>query len=142
MNFNRVILAGNLTKKPELRRTQSDMAVVNIGLAVNRRWKSKDGQDQNEVCFVGADMFGPRAEALAQHFDKGDPILIEGRLVLDQWTGQDGTQHERLKVRIENWSFVAPRGSGEANGRTQARSPFADPEPSSSAFADDGDIPF
>jgi len=132
MNFNRVILGGHLTRKPELRYTHNDVPVASGGLAVNRRWKGKDGQDRNEVCFVDFDIWGARGEALAKHFDKGDPILIEGRLVLDEWTAKDGTRRQRLKVRVESWSFVTPlreaNGPGSAFG--QAPSPFAGGEQS------------
>ncbi|HEV58871.1 MAG TPA: single-stranded DNA-binding protein [Phycisphaerales bacterium] len=129
MNFNRVILGGHLTRKPELRYTHNDVPVASGGLAVNRRWKGKDGQDRNEVCFVDFDIWGARGEALAKHFDKGDPILIEGRLVLDEWTAKDGTRRQRLKVRVESWSLSPPcarrTGRGRPSGRLRPRSPGA-----------------
>lgn len=106
MNFNKVVLAGNLTRDPELTYTPNQTAVVQFGLAVNRKWKSQDGAENNETCFVECVMFGKRAEVINKYLDKGNPLFVEGRLKLDQWDAQDGTKRSKLKVIVENFQFV------------------------------------
>ena len=91
-SFNKVILMGNLTRDPELRYTPKGTAIAKVGLAVNRNWTSESGEKKEEVTFVDVDVFGRIAENVGLYMRKGRPILIEGRLRLDQWydkqTGQ------------------------------------------------------
>lgn len=115
-SFNRVILMGNLTRDPELRYLPSNMAVCDIGLATNRRFKDKDGNQREEVCFVDATAFGRQAEVIKQYMAKGRAILIEGRLRFDSWTGQDGQKRSKLGVVVENFQFVGSRGEGAPGG--------------------------
>ncbi|HVK59494.1 MAG TPA: single-stranded DNA-binding protein, partial [Candidatus Kapabacteria bacterium] len=82
--FNKVILAGNLTRDPELRYTPSGTAIAKFGLALNRKWKdSQSGEMREEVTFVDVDAFGKQAELIGQYMKKGQPILVEGRLKMD-----------------------------------------------------------
>ena len=92
-SFNKVILAGNLTRDPELRYTPKGTAIAKIGLAVNRTWKSETGEMKEEVTFVDVDAFGRQAEVIAQYMKKGRPLLVEGRLRLDQW--EDKNTHQK-----------------------------------------------
>src|SRR6185436_448323 len=117
-NFNKVILAGNLTRDPELRYTPKGMAIAKIGLAVNRNWTSESGEKKEEVTFVDVDIFGRTAENVAQYMKKGRPILIEGRLRLDQWDDkQTGQKRSRLGVVAETVQFLgSPTGGGEGAG--------------------------
>ena len=105
MNFNRIILAGNLTRDPQLSYTPNQTAVVDFGLAVNRKWK-KDGEDKSEVCFVDCVAFGRTAENINKYVVKGDPLFVEGRLSLDMWTTEDGTKRSKHKVIVENFQFL------------------------------------
>ena len=82
-NFNKVILAGNLTRDPELRYTPKGLAIAKIGLAINRSWKAETGEAKEEVTFVDIDAFGKQAETIGQYLKKGRPILVEGRLRLE-----------------------------------------------------------
>lgn len=121
-NFNRVILLGNLTRDPELRYLPSNTAVCEFGVAVNRRWRDKDGNQQDEVCFVDVSAWGRQGETIHQYMAKGRQILIEGRLKYDTWTAQDGGKRSKLSVVVENFSFVgdrAPGGGERANGGEQ-----------------------
>lgn len=111
-NFNRVILLGNLTRDPELRYLPSNTAVCEFGVAVNRRWRDKDGNQQDEVCFVDVSAWGRQGETIHQYMTKGRQILIEGRLKYDTWTAQDGTKRSKLSVVVENFTFVGDRGAG------------------------------
>ena len=108
-NFNKVILMGNLTRDPQLSYTPSQTAIVDFGMAINRNWKSRTGEDKSEVCFVDCQAFGGTAETLNKYLHKGDPIFIEGRLVFDSWTAQDGTKRSKHKVTIERFNFIGSR---------------------------------
>ena len=105
-NFNKVLLLGNLTRDPQLSYLPSQTAVVEFGLAVNRRWTGKDGQDKNEVCFVDCRAFGRMAENINKYLSKGRPLFVEGRLTFDSWTAQDGTRRSKHRVTVENFQFL------------------------------------
>ena len=107
-SFNKVILVGNLTRDPELRYTSNGEANLGDGLAVNRTWTSESGEKKEEVTFVDVDIFGRTAENVGQYMRKGSPILIEGRLRLDQWDDkQTGQKRSRLGVVAETESCHA-----------------------------------
>jgi single-strand DNA-binding protein len=153
-NYNRVILLGNLTRDPQLKYLPNNTAVCDFGLAVNRRWRDRDGNQREEVCFVDISAFGRPGETINQYMSKGRSILIEGRLKFDSWTGQDGTKRSKLSVVAENFSFVGSRdasgGGGAPGGAREYRQPAAMPPapgPSEAPPVDDGppsgdDIPF
>ncbi|HUU93586.1 MAG TPA: single-stranded DNA-binding protein [Phycisphaerae bacterium] len=117
-NYNKVILIGNLTRDPQLRYTPSQMAVCDLGVAVNRQWTSQDGQKREEVCFVDCTAWGRQAETIQKYLSKGRPIFIEGRLNYRQWDGPDGKKRSKLDVTVERFQFLGgPRGgSGDAGG--------------------------
>jgi single-strand DNA-binding protein len=106
-NFNKVILAGNLTRDPEMRYTPKGTAVAKIGMAINRTWKSESGESKEEVTFVDVEAWGRQAEVIAQYMKKGRPFLVEGRLKLDQWEDKNTHQKQsKLKVVLESFSFI------------------------------------
>ena len=112
-SYNKVILVGNLTRDPQLSYLPSQTPVGEFGLAVNRKWKSQDGQAREEVCFVDLQAYGRQAETINQYMAKGRSILIEGRLQLQQWTAQDGGKRSKLRVIVESFQFM---GGGRAEG--------------------------
>src|SRR5687767_4425709 len=115
-NFNKVILAGNITRDPELRYTPKGTAVAKIGMAINRQWKDESGQQKEEVTFVDVDAFGRQAEVISQYLKKGRPILIEGRLKFDQWDDKQTNQkRSRLGVVLESFQFL-DSGGGQGGG--------------------------
>jgi single-strand DNA-binding protein len=114
-NFNKVLLIGNLTRDPQLSYLPSQTAVVDFGLAVNRRWRGKDGTDKNEVCFVDCRAFAQMAETINKYLSKGRGVFIEGRLTFDSWTAQDGTKRSRHRVTVESFQFLGP-APGAAGG--------------------------
>jgi single-strand DNA-binding protein len=136
-SFNKVILAGNLTRDPELRYTPKGTAIARIGMAINRTWKTETGETKEEVTFVDVDAFGRQAEVIAQYVKKGRPLLVEGRLRLDQWEDKNTHQKQsRLKVVLEGFSFLDSRGGGDAGGGSDApRSRPSVPPPSATAPA-------
>ena len=120
-NFNKVILAGNLTRDPELRYTPKGMAIAKVGLAINRKWKSETGEMKEEATFVDVDAFGKTAETIGQYLKKGRPILIEGRLRYQTWEDkQSGQKKSKLGVVMETFQFL---DSGGAARRRRLRSP-------------------
>jgi len=150
-NFNKVILAGNLTRDPELRYTPKGVAIAKLGLAINRTWKNEAGETKEEVTFVDVDAFVRQAEVLGQYLKKGRPILMEGRLRLDQWDDkQTGQKRSKLGVVLESFQFMdsvrAGDGAGGDGFRRSASAPAAAPsndapEPEPSAPEQD-DVPF
>jgi len=117
-SFNKVILMGNLTRDPEIRHTQNDMSICNIGLAVNRTWKDgQTGEKRDEATFVDVTIFGKRGEAFAQYHTKGKPALIEGHLRLDTWQDKEsGKNRSKLYVVADNWEFVGGGRGGDGGG--------------------------
>ena len=112
-SYNKVILMGNLTRKPEVRFTSSGMAICKCGLAVNRRYKDQAGEWKEEVTFVDVTIFGKRGEAFAKYHDKGRTAFIEGELRLDTWDDkQTGQKRQKLYVVGNDWQFVgSPSGA-------------------------------
>src|ERR1700693_815828 len=149
-SFNKVVLVGNLTRDPELRYTPKGTAIAKIGLAINRTWKSETGEAKEEVTVVDADAFGRTAEVSGQYLKKGRPILIEGRLKLDQWEDKNTHQKQsKLKVVVDTFQFL-DSGNRTDSGRpapssatTTASAPSApeaaEPE---SAPPEPDDVPF
>jgi len=115
-SFNKVLLLGNLTRDPQLSYTPSQTAVVDFGLATNRRWTAQDGSQRDETCFVDCRAFGRMAENINKFFNKGKPIFLEGRLTYDSWTAQDGSKKSRLRVTVENFQFLPGTGGPGGGG--------------------------
>jgi len=137
-NLNKVFLMGNLTRDPELRYTPSGTAVASFGVAVNRRYRSKSGEDREDTCFVDVTAFARQAEILSEYMSKGRPIFIEGRLHLDQWEDKEsGQRRSKLSVTVENFQFIGGRGGDPGTSRPGRAEGEAAASP-----ADDDDIPF
>ncbi len=146
-NYNKVILVGNLTRDPQMSYLPSQTPVVELGLAVNRRWKSQDNQNREETCFIDCRAYGRQAETINQYVKKGQQILLEGRLTFDQWEGKDGTKRSKHRVTVERFQFL---GGGRGAGAPAQQPPAAAPqqpgggEPAPPAYEDMGgeEIPF
>lgn len=156
-SFNKVILIGNLTRDPELKYTPKGTAVAKIGLAVNRSWKSETGESREEVTFIDVDAFGRQAEIIGQYLKKGRPLMVEGRLRLDQWDDKTtGQKRSRLGVVLESFQFLdsgrGGEGGGEGGGdyapRPQQQRPSRPASPAAPASdpdlppVEDDDVPF
>jgi single-strand DNA-binding protein len=116
-SFNKVILMGNLTRDPQLKYLPSQTAVAEFGLAMNRKFRTQQGEDREEVTFVDCAAFGKTADVINQYFTKGKPIFIEGRLKFDSWEDkQGGGKRSRLTVVVENFQFVGGRDGGGGGG--------------------------
>ena len=149
-NFNKVILAGNLTRDPELRYTPKGTAIAKLGMAINRSWKAETGETREEVTFVDADAFGRTAEVIGQYLKKGRPILIEGRLKFDQWEDKNTKQKQsKLRVVVEGFQFLdSGKGDGGGGeGRSRPAPPPAGAGPGAPAEPEgpppeEDDVPF
>ena len=114
-SFNRVILLGNVTREVDLRYTQADTAVTDLGLAVNDRRKSPSGDWVETTLFCDVTLWGRTAEVAAEYLQKGAPVLIEGRLKLDTWE-ESGEKRSRLRVVGERMQMLgAPKGVRESS---------------------------
>jgi len=150
-NLNKVFLMGNLTRDPELRYTPSGTPVCEFGLAINRTFTGRDGEQKEETCFVDVTMWGRRGVVISEYFTKGRPIFIEGRLRYDTWETPDG-RRSKLRVVAENFEFLGSRGGGRSeeggarSGRTEPRAAPAKKEPEDHPDeqfdVEDDEIPF
>jgi len=142
--FNKVLLMGNLTRDPQLSYLPSQTAVVEFGLAVNRKWTGKDGQGRDEVCFVDCRAFGRIAENINKYLSKGRPLFVEGRLTFDTWTAKDGTKRSKHRITVENFQFLgAPTAQQSSREPEQGTAGYEEgPARQSGSEAAGDDIPF
>lgn len=103
-SFNKVILAGNITRDPELSFTASKMEIVKFGLAVNEKRK-----DSEKTHFVDCVSFGKTGETISKYCKKGSPLLVEGRLNHQTWEAQDGSRRSKLEVVVDNFQFLGSK---------------------------------
>jgi single-strand DNA-binding protein len=135
-SFNRVVLVGNMTRDVDLRHLQSGMAVTDIGLAVNHRYKNQQGEWVDEATFVDVTLWGRSAEIASEYTSKGSQILIEGRLKLDTWE-KEGQKHSKLKVVGERLVLLGSRGGGGGGGggRGQSNPSYDESEASGGSYS-------
>ena len=112
-SYNRIVLVGNLTRDPQLSYTPSNTAVCKFGIATNHKFRDRDGNTREEVCFVDCTVFGRAAETFNQYMGKGRTVLVEGRLHLNQWTTPEGEKRSKHEVIVENFTFL---GGGAGGG--------------------------
>ena len=140
--YNKIILAGNLTRDIEIKYTQSGSAIGNTAIATSRKFKSATGEQKEEVLFIDLTFFGRTAEIANQYLRKGSKVLVDGRLKLDQWTAQDGSKRSRHSVTVENLQMLggkdeaAPMGgngysqSGSSDYDAPSNDSYSQPAPS------------
>ena len=114
--YNKIILAGNLTRDVEVRYTQGGSAIGNTAIATSRKFKSQTGEQKEEVLFVDLTFFGRTAEIANQYLRKGSKVLVDGRLKLDQWTAQDGTKRSKHSVTVENLQMLGSKDEAQGGG--------------------------
>ena len=111
-SYNKIIMLGNLTRDPQLTYLPSQTPVVEFGLATNRQWRDREGQQREDTCFIDCRAYGKMAENISKYCSKGRPLMIEGRLALDQWESQDGAKRSKHRIMVESFTFVDSKGSG------------------------------
>lgn len=113
-NINRVVIAGNLTRDPELRSTQSGMQVLGFGVAVNDSRKNpQTGEWEDRPNYVDCVLFGTRAQSLSQIMAKGMKVCVEGKLRYSSWEANDGSKRSKLEVVADNVE-LPPRASQQS----------------------------
>ena len=131
-SYNKVLLMGNLTKDPELRYTPGGVAVANLRLAVNRKYRTKDQELKEEVCFITAVVWNKQAETCNQYLHKGSSLFVEGRLQSRSWEDNTGAKRSVIEVRAERVQFMGSPGQAKAQSpATPAQPEVLSEEPSS-----------
>lgn len=113
--YNKVILVGNLTRDIEIRYSQAGLAISNTAIATSRKFKANDGEQKEEVCFTDITFFGRSAEVANQYLRKGSKILVEGRLVFDQWVDQNGQKRSKHSVAVETMQMLDSKNDTAAS---------------------------
>jgi single-strand DNA-binding protein len=114
--FSNVVLMGNLTRDVEVKYMASGNALAKCGIAINRRRKI-GGEHMEETTFVDLEAWGKTAELMHEHCAKGDPLLLRGRLKLDQWEDREGNRRSKLLVVVDEITFVPTRSQDETQPR-------------------------
>ena len=125
-NLNKVMMIGNLTREPELRYLPSGSACCNFGLAVNRNYKDKNGEQKQDVCFIDIVAWNKTAELCGEYLHKGRPVFVEGRLSLNTWETPEGDKRSKHELILEQVQFLGSKSSQQED---------EDPDP-------DDDMPF
>ena len=127
-SLNKVLLIGNLTRDPEIRYTPQGTAVANLGLAVSRKFRDKNQELKEEVCFITVVVWSKMAEACNQYLHKGSPVFVEGRLTLRSWEDNTGKKRNVIEVRAERVQFLGkPPSPGGASVVPGEESPSTAP---------------
>lgn len=107
MSINRVIISGNLTRDPELRKTAGGLPVLGFGMAVNDRRKNQaTGEWEDYPNFIDCTIFGSRAEGVAKYLAKGTKVAVEGKLRWSTWE-KDGAKRSKIEVIVDELEFMS-----------------------------------
>ena len=135
--LNKIILMGRLTRDPELRRTGSGTAVTSFAIAVDRDFKSQNGEKETD--FVDVVAWRSTAEFVSKHFSKGRMAAVEGRLQIRDWTDKDGTKRRTAEVIADNVYFA----DSKRDDTTANRNALAERAEQFAEIAEeDGELPF
>lgn len=140
-NYNKSILVGHLTRDPELKYTPKGTAICKFGLAVGRKF-TVDGEKREETMFIDVDAFGKQGELVSEYLTKGDPILVEGRLRLDQWETQDGQKRSRIGLVLENMQFLGGKKDKPSGGQKPRADRNQQELPAVGKETPEDDVPF
>ena len=117
-SYNKVLLMGNLTKDPELRYTPQGTAVANLRMAINRKYRTKEQELKEEVCYITAVVWNKQAETCNQYLHKGSSLFVEGRLQSRTWEDNTGAKRSVIEVRAERVQFMGAPGGAKATNQT------------------------
>jgi single-strand DNA-binding protein len=145
--FNKIILVGNLTRDIEINYTQNGLAIAKTAIATSRKFKSNTGEPKEEVCFVDITFFGRTAEVAQQYLHKGSKILVEGKLVFDQWIDQSGQKRSKHGVTVDIMQMLDSKGSASevhipTSRQTETHAPAPRPKELPAIDINDEEIPF
>jgi len=142
--INQVMIAGRLTRDPELRFTQKQQGVVSLSVAVNRRYQDQaSGEWKDDTTFVPVTVWGPAAERCKEKMKKGSPVLVEGRLTASEYTDKTGQKRKEMKITARRVQLMAygPQEGGEAAPKAEADDVSADAEAKSDSSGIE-EVPF
>lgn len=142
--MNRVTLVGNLTKDPELRKTNAGMSVVHICVATDDAYRT-DTEGNRNTCFLNCSAFGNRADLIAKHLRKGSTVYVEGRLHQRKYTRKDGTTGIEITVLIDAIKFLSKKSQAntdEVNTELEGDEPMMVPPAGYGIDLPDDDLPF
>ncbi len=114
-DLNKVIITGRLTRDPELKTLSSGVGVADFSLAVNRTYTSNDERVE-EVNFIDCTAWGKTCDFICNYFQKGKPMIAEGRLKHDTWETEEGQKRSKLSVVVERANFVPTDSTRNGNG--------------------------
>ena len=114
--FNKVIMAGNLTRDIEIRYLPNGSAVSNTAIATSRKFTAQNGEKKEEVCFIDITFFGRSAEIANQYLRRGSKVLVEGRLSFDQWNDQQGQKRSKHSIVVEAMEMLDSKESDKERG--------------------------
>jgi single-strand DNA-binding protein len=114
-SLNRVQLIGNLTRDPESKKVPSGTSFAVLGLAVTEKFKDREGELKERVCFLDIVVWDRQADTCLEYLEKGAPVFVEGRLQLDQWENDKGEKRSKLKVRADRVQFLNPAPAGRSD---------------------------
>ncbi|UXU54275.1 single-stranded DNA-binding protein [Staphylococcus agnetis] len=138
--LNRAVLVGRLTKDPEFRTTPSGVDVSTFTLAVNRNFKSKDGEQQAD--FINCVVFRKQAENVKNYLSKGSLAGVDGRLQSRSYENKEGQRVYVTEVVCDSVQFLEPKNNGQSNNQTKQQQGQAQDNPFDNASIDDDDLPF
>lgn len=139
-DFNKVIIMGRLTAKPELRSTPGGKYVTTLNVASGERFRTKSGEEKEETCFIDVTVWEKQAETCAQYLIKGQKVLVEGRLVMRTWETQAKEKRKTYEIRSQRIVFLEkPKGAAAA---ADGGSPMPTDNDAPPAGDEDDDIPF
>jgi len=147
-SFNKVILMGNLTRDPELKTLPSGMRTARVGLAITERWRDQaTGDFKENTLFLDIDAWDKQADFCGQHLTKGQPVLVEGSLKLDEWTTKEGEKRSKMRVRATAIRFAGSKPAGTSTAPqtaavTPAQTDRVAEGPTSDLAQDDEGLPF
>ena len=145
--FSKAIIAGNLTRDPELRSTPNGASVCSFSVAVNRTFRDSNGEQKEDVSFIDCSAWGKLGEMINQYAKKGTGVLVSGRLSQHSWEDKDGKKRSRTEIVVEDFNFTGARdnsGSTSSFGAANAvdNTPSDIPDDIPDGEIDLSDVPF
>lgn len=115
--YNRVILIGNLTRDIELKYLPNGSCIANCAIATSHKYKTQNGEQKEEVCFLDFSIFGKGGEIFNQYVRKGSKVMLEGRLVFQQWKAQDGSNRSKHVLNVSDFKFLDKKDDSQQQGQ-------------------------
>ncbi|MGB5866289.1 MAG: single-stranded DNA-binding protein [Arcobacteraceae bacterium] len=127
--YNKVIMIGNLTREIELKYLPSGSAIANGAIATSHKYKLQNGEQKEEVCFLDFSIFGKGGEIFNQYVRKGSKVMLEGRLIFQQWKAQDGTNRSRHALSVTEFKFLDGKSDSQDGGMNNYNAPMQNSQP-------------